>query len=328
MIREGKRCRNVVKVKDSRFSRKSIMECEALVMPPLIDNVNYQTKAIDTNNTEYAARDLEEPIEADVSTIKNSCAAKKFEVIAPKKSPRQIERFKFKRADSSPVMVLEKPTKNHTLNNALKNRENGMNHQWKKRGRTVSFDECVHVLTKCSVIEIPLKNSTHENSGCYCKCRKGILKRGEGASVKKRVTFKREDLVRSAILNHNLSEFEEVCKQLEINFNKKLSDGLTPLHLAGISGSYRIVQFILKHGGKIDETDDLGWTPLHHAVSHGHIPCALVLLQAGADINARTADYCTAIELATQDEMLLLLGRVMNGVLLRTSLDQNKETYV
>ena len=301
------------------------MECQALVMTPLIENVNYQTKAIDTKKTEYVARDLEEPIKADVSTIKNSCAAKKFEVIAPKKSPRQIERFKFKRADSSPVMVSEKPTKNHTSNNALKNRENGM----KKRGRTVSFDECVHVLTKCSVIEIPLKNSTLENSGCYCKCRKGILRRGEGAGVKKRVTFEQEDLVRSAILNHNLSEFEEVCQQLEINFNKKLSDGFTPLHLAGISGSYRIVQFILKHGGKIDETDDLGWTPLHHAVSHGHIPCALVLLQAGADINARTADYCTAIELATQDEMLLLLGRVMNGVLLRrSSLDQNKETYV
>jgi hypothetical protein len=31
------------------------------------------------------------------------------------------------------------------------------------------------------------------------------------------------------------------------------------------------------------------------------------------------------MELAKQDEMLLLLGRVMNG---KSSLDQNKETYV
>ena len=113
-----------------------------------------------------------------------------------------------------------------------------------------------------------------------------------------------------------------------MNINKKLSFGLTPLHHASIAGSFRIVQFILKHGGSVDETDELGWTPLHHAVSYGHIPCALVLLQAGADISARTADQWTTIELTTQDEMLLLLGRIMNGMPIKSSSDQNKETYV
>lgn len=304
------------------------MECEALVMPSLIDNVNSPTKPLDTENIEYIAQDSEELTQTTVSNVKRSCLTKTDKLVAPKKSSRQIERFKFIRSASAPVMVVEKPTKNYTSNNGLKKRENGMNHHWKKKARNVSFDECVHVLTKCSVIEIPLKNSTLENETCNCKCRNGILKRGEGVGVKKTVTFEREDLVRSAIFSHNLSEFEEVCQQWEANFNKKLSNGLTPLHLASISGSYRIVQFILKHGGNIDERDDLGWTSLHYAVSYGHVPCALVLLQAGADINARTADYYTAIELATQDEMLLLLGRVMNGVSFKTSLDQNKETYV
>ena len=304
------------------------MECEALVMPTLIDNVNSQTKAFDTKTIEHVAQDSEELTETNVLNGKRSCLTKTDESVEPKKSSRQIEKFKFVRSASSPAMIPEKPTKNYTSHNGLKKTENGMDHHWKRKVRNVSFDECVHVLTKCSVIEIPLKNSTLENETCNCKSRNGILKRGEGVGVKKTVTFEREDLVRSAIFSHDLSEFEEVCQQWEANFNKKLSDGLTPLHLASISGSYRIVQLILKHGGKIDETDDLGWTPLHYAVSYGNIPCALVLLQAGADINAPTADYCTAIELATQDEMLLLLGRVMNGVSFKTSSDQNKETYV
>jgi hypothetical protein len=310
------------------------MECESLVVASLIDNVNSCKTVFDIKNTETVVQDSDGAIiEREVSKVKSSCLKKSKELKAPKKNSRQIERFKFTRSASSPVMVVENPTKNSTSNNEIKesNRENRMNHEWKKKGRNVSFDEYVHVLTKCSVIEMPLKNSMLENneSSTCCKCRKGILKHGEGNSVKKTVAFEQEELIRSAILNHDLSEFAEVCQQWEINFNKKLSNGLlTPLHLASIAGSFRIVQFILKHGGQVDEADELRWTPLHYAVLYDHIPCALLLLQAGADIGARTADHRTPIELASQDEMLLLLGRVMNGLSLKASLDQNKETYV
>lgn len=211
-------------------------------------------------------------------------------------------------------------------------RENkSRNYSWKKKGRNVSFDECVHVLTKCAIIEMPLKNSMFgENmSSTCCKCRNGILKDDEvNKDHRKSVKFEREELLRTAILNRDLPEFEEVCQHWEMNFNKKLSNGLALIHLASISGSLRILQVILKFGGKVDEPDNLGWTAFHYAVLHDHVPCALALLQAGADIGARTADYRTAIELATEDEMLLLLGRAMNRVTIKASLDENKETYV
>ncbi len=306
------------------------MECEQLVVASLINNVNSCNNVFDTKNTKTAVQDSDGVTTREISKVKSSCP--NDESRATKMNSRQIGKFKVIRSASSPIMIAENPTKNDTLDNGIEERdkENERNHKWKKKGRNVSFDECVHVLTQCSVISVPLKNSILENNKTLtcCKCRKGILKQGEGNSVKKTVTFEREEILRSAILNHDLSEFSEVCQQWEVNINKKLSFGLTPLHLASIAGSFRIVQFILKHGGSVDETDELGWTPLHYAVSYGHIPCALVLLQAGADISARTADQWTTIELTTQDEMLLLLGRIMNGMPIKSSSDQNKETYV
>ncbi|KAJ3520622.1 hypothetical protein NMY22_g12670 [Coprinellus aureogranulatus] len=43
---------------------------------------------------------------------------------------------------------------------------------------------------------------------------------------------------------------------------------------------------------------DIGWTPLHYACQNGHAECAQILLEAGADINARTLDGSTALKLA------------------------------
>ena len=298
------------------------MECESLVMASLINNVNSCKKVYNTKNT---MKDSDGIITRELPKFK----ASNNEQRPSKQNLAQHEKPKVSRSASHPVIAVENSTKNVTLysDNKERQRENEMHHKWRRKGRNVSFDECVHVLTQCSVIEVPLKNSillNNKSSTCY-KCRKSILKHGEGPGVKKTVTFEQEEVLKSAILNHNLSEFSKVCQQWEINFNKKVSEGLTPLHLASIAGSFRIVQFILANGGKVDERDEEGWTALHYAVLYGHIPCALVILQAGADLNARTEDHWTAVELTTQDEMLLLLGRVMNG---KSSSDQNKETYV
>ena len=304
------------------------MECESLVVASLID-VNSRKQIHDKNSGQTIQEDACEVIQSEVPKVKSSYPKNCVELKAPKNNSRMIEKFKFTRSASSPVMVVENLNKKF-INHGSVEKDNKMSNKWKKKGRNVSFNECVHVLTKSSVIEMPLKNSMLENakSQSFCKCRKSTLKCDECVGEKKAVTFEREELIKSIILNQNLSEFTEVCQQWEVSFNKKMSNGLTLLHLASIAGSLRIAQFILKNGGRIDEIDNDGWTALHYAVLHNHIPCALMLLQVGADINARTADHCTVIELATQDEMLLLLGRVMNGVAMKTSLDQNKETYV
>ena len=314
------------------------MECESLVAASLINNANSCREVFKIGNTNTVRHDDHHELSTiDSDSLKSSytCATNTRKGLkTPEMTSTQLERLRFTRtrSHSSPGMIEGNGSSNKI--NAFANEKkiknsNRRNDVGRLYSRHVSFDECVQVLTKCCVIEIPLKSSMLEynqrESGS--ECRKSILKHGERIEMK-RVSFGQEELMRSAIFNHDLSEFVDMCQQWEGKCNKKMSNGLTPLHLASIAGNYRIVQYLLNNGGMVDEFDDHGWTSLHYAVLHGHIPCTLLLLQAGADVRATTDDHRTAIELASEDEMLLLLGRAMNGVLGRTSLDQNKETYV
>ena len=304
------------------------MECEPIIVASLIDNVNSCKNVFDIKSSDTITQNTQRRFDGEDPNAKSTCMK---ESRTSNKKQRQVERFNFTRSASSPVIVVQSPPKHCTPSDEVKESrtENGTGCELELKPRHVSFDECVHVLTKCSVIEMPLKNSTMEDnmSTCGCQYRKGILKHEIGTKMKK-VSFERDELLRMAIIDHDLSEFVHVCQQWKANFNTKLSNGLTPLHLVSIEGCFRMVQFILQQGARVDELDEYGWTSLHYSALHGHVPCAMVLLQAGADINARTADQRTVIELAAQDEMLLLLGRVMNGPTIKACLDENKETYV
>ena len=229
------------------------MEYESFVVAPLINNVSSCKTVCDRSNT---VKESDGITTCEVAKLKGGNGEQK----ATKMNSKQNEKPKVTRSASHPAIVVKNSTQTVILNNENKEtqRENGMHHKWRRKGRNVSFDECVHVLTQCSVIEIPLKNSILENnkSPTCCKCRKGILKHGGGeAGVNKTVSFEQEEILKSAILDHNLSEFSKLCQQWEVNFNKKTSEGLTPLHLASIAGGLRIVQFILANGGKVDERD-------------------------------------------------------------------------
>lgn len=48
----------------------------------------------------------------------------------------------------------------------------------------------------------------------------------------------------------------------------------------------------------LDRRDASGWTALHYAANNGHTDCARLLLQKGADVNARTAMEFTPLVLA------------------------------
>jgi len=58
------------------------------------------------------------------------------------------------------------------------------------------------------------------------------------------------------------------------------------LHWAAQAGDVAVVVELIAQGHAIDRFDELGMTPLHHAVAHGHLRVCEVLLQAGADVNA------------------------------------------
>ena len=62
---------------------------------------------------------------------------------------------------------------------------------------------------------------------------------------------------------------------------------LERLHLAVQDGNTDEVQRLIAANAPLDSFDDVGNTPLHYAVEHERIDIATLLLDAGADVNAR-----------------------------------------
>ena len=257
------------------------------------------------------------------------------------KQTSSIEKLVLGRSVSSPAAAERSDVNNGGIikdgNRKIKRRDR-VKSEWKIKDRHVSFDECVHVLTKCAVIEMPLKNSAwlpgnSRSNGCnVCGM---VSTRDDGKLLERTVHFSWEEMLQAAVIDQDLSEVKRICQQRGTCFNKKLSNGLTLLHLASIHGCFRVVQYVLKHCCQVDEKDENGWTALHYAVLHSNVPCALALLRAGADTHVRTGDSDrNVIELASTDEMILLLGRMMHcgnnggGELSKHKINDHKETYV
>ncbi|KAJ5802598.1 ankyrin repeat-containing domain protein [Penicillium pulvis] len=72
-------------------------------------------------------------------------------------------------------------------------------------------------------------------------------------------------------------------------------DGRSALHWAVLYRRIEILEVLLKHREKheasldIDTHDSTGWTPLHMAVRRAFEPGVLMLIQSGADINAKAS---------------------------------------
>eukprot|EP00525_Craspedostauros_australis_P002785 CAMPEP_0198117540 /NCGR_PEP_ID=MMETSP1442-20131203/18503_1 /TAXON_ID= /ORGANISM="Craspedostauros australis, Strain CCMP3328" /LENGTH=301 /DNA_ID=CAMNT_0043775611 /DNA_START=41 /DNA_END=946 /DNA_ORIENTATION=+ len=86
------------------------------------------------------------------------------------------------------------------------------------------------------------------------------------------------------------------------------------LHMAASNEDPTILKMLLDKGDQDPNTlDDYGQTPLHLAADRGHVDCATVLLDAGADIHLSDDDGFTPLHLAVIAESVptckLLLGR-------------------
>jgi ankyrin repeat protein len=105
---------------------------------------------------------------------------------------------------------------------------------------------------------------------------------------------------------------------VNLDVNLKDEDGLTPLHLAAISGQTEVVKLLLDHGAQIEVIDDqTGGTPLHFAAQRGHAHTAAALLRGGAPIEVADLNGQTALHLAVQKfqrETLVLLLKESTSV--------------
>ncbi|MEI7534498.1 MAG: ankyrin repeat domain-containing protein [Verrucomicrobiae bacterium] len=71
----------------------------------------------------------------------------------------------------------------------------------------------------------------------------------------------------------------------------------TPLHKAAADGKIEALTNVLATVTNLEMPDELGFTPFQIAVKRGHLQAATLLLEAGADVNARDAKGNTALQL-------------------------------
>jgi serine/threonine-protein phosphatase 6 regulatory ankyrin repeat subunit B len=85
--------------------------------------------------------------------------------------------------------------------------------------------------------------------------------------------------------------------------NSKDEEGATPLMLACQKGHLNVLKVLLQHVGlqALQETDNQGWTALHHAALWGHEEAVTFLLGKGAQANSRDENDTTPFMISCQD---------------------------
>lgn len=92
-------------------------------------------------------------------------------------------------------------------------------------------------------------------------------------------------------------------------------DGWTPLHLASFFGHPAVVEFLLDHGADLHEIskNESSVMPLHSALSSRQGETATVLIDRGADIEARQTTYeYTPLHYAAANGMLPIVQRLLD----------------
>lgn len=86
-----------------------------------------------------------------------------------------------------------------------------------------------------------------------------------------------------------------------------------PLHSAVAGGDHEIVTLLLDHGADIDARQEGGFTPLMAAAANGRVEIVQVLLDHGADTSMQSDDGHTALDFAEakgQKEAAEILNRL------------------
>lgn len=143
------------------------------------------------------------------------------------------------------------------------------------------------------------------------------------------VSFSNKSLLHSAITRDDVVELTSLIdSEGDLDLNEPDDLGVTMMHRAAIDGSYRCLNFLLSRGADVEVTDFDGWTPLHDSVFHGHIRCVVILLISGANVEAETKDFLKPIEMAEDEEMILVVGRAMALIKSGQNPNYDKETLV
>jgi ankyrin repeat protein len=98
----------------------------------------------------------------------------------------------------------------------------------------------------------------------------------------------------------------------DVNTHSQNEFHVTPLHSAAASGNLEIARMLLESGADANARQQGGFTPLHSSAQNGQIEMANLLLEHGADITLVNDAGENALSIAQanhQDEMVQLLTK-------------------
>ena len=97
---------------------------------------------------------------------------------------------------------------------------------------------------------------------------------------------------------HDIATFLIVEHSQDVN-SRGFSDDETPLHVTVRRGHVELTQILLEHGADREARDKDDWSPLERATSIEHVELIRVLVEHGANVNARDPRGCTSLYLAS-----------------------------
>ncbi|XP_046544171.1 protein phosphatase 1 regulatory subunit 16A-like isoform X2 [Haliotis rubra] len=116
------------------------------------------------------------------------------------------------------------------------------------------------------------------------------------------ITQEQVDETRLATEKRMLEDLKAVGTERRV-LEHRLEDGVTTLHIAAANGYIEVADFLLSNHVAINMRDDDSWQPIHAAAYWGQPEILELLVQNGADLDAKTRNGETAFDLCEDPEL-------------------------